>query len=62
MDEDQATIPHMNAMDVPFQMHYGGLIWTKGLQSDRLKYSASVVDPGAFQNMTIKYLSVGLYS
>ena len=60
MDEDQATIPHMNAMDVPFHMHHGGLIWTKGLQNDRLKYSASVVDPGAFQNMTIKYLSVGL--
>ena len=50
----------MNAMDVPFHMHYGGLIWSKGLQSDMLKCSASVVDPGAFQNMTIKYLSVGL--
>ena len=35
MDEDQAIIPHMNAMDVPFHMHYGGLIWSKGLQSDR---------------------------
>ena len=59
MDEDQATIPHMNAMDVPFHMHYSGFIWSQGLQSDRLKCSASVVDPGAFQNMTIKYLSVG---
>ena len=60
MNEYQATIPHMNAMDVPFNMHYGGLIRCKGLQSDRPKCSASMVDPGAFQNMTIKYLSVGL--
>ena len=60
MDEDQATIPHMNAMGVPFHMHYSGFIWSQGLQSDRLKCSASVVDPGAFQNMTIKHLSVGL--
>ena len=60
MDGKQATIPHMNSMDVPFHMHYSGFIWSQGLQSERLKCSASVVDPGAFQNMTIKYLSVGL--
>ena len=59
MDGKQATIPHTNSMDVPFHMHYGGLVCCKGLQNDRPKYSASMVDPGAFQNMTKKYLSVG---
>ena len=49
----------MKAMYVPFYLVYGSLIWYRMLQSNRPKYSASLVDPGAFQNMIIKYLSVG---
>ena len=59
---DHATIPQMKAMDVPFHLVYGSLIWVKGLQSDRPKCWASLVDPGEYQNMIIKYLSVGLQS
>ena len=32
-----ATIPHIKAKDVPFQMGYGGLISSKSLQNDRPK-------------------------
>ena len=35
---DEAFMPHMKAMDVPFHTMYGGLICFKGLQSDRPKY------------------------
>ena len=34
---DQAFMPHMKAMYVPFHMAYSGLICSKGLQSDRPK-------------------------
>ena len=34
---DEAFMPHMKAMDVPFQTMYGSLICFKGLQSDRPK-------------------------
>ena len=34
---NQAYIPQMKAMYVPFQLMYGGLICSKGLQSDRPK-------------------------
>ena len=59
---DHATIPQMKAMDVPFYLMYDSLICFKGLQSDRPKCWASLVDPGEYQNMIIKYLSVGLQS
>ena len=59
---DHTTIPHMKAMDVPFNLMYDSLICFKGLQSDRPKCWASLVDPGEYQNMIIKYLSVGLQS
>ena len=59
---DHATIPQMKAMDVPFHLVYGSLICVKGLQSDRPKCWASLVDPREYQNMIIKYLSVGLQS
>ena len=35
MDENQATIPEMKAMDVPFYLIHGSLICVKRLQSDR---------------------------
>ena len=44
-----ATIPHLKAMDVPFHLVYGSLICFKGLQSDRPKCRASLVDPGEYQ-------------
>ena len=34
---DEAFMPHMKAMDVPFHTMYGSLICFKGLQSDRPK-------------------------
>ena len=34
---DEAFMPHMKAMDVPFHTMYGSLICSKGLQSDRPK-------------------------
>ena len=34
---DQAFMPHMEAMYVPFQMRYGNLTCYKGLQSERPK-------------------------
>ena len=34
---DQAFMPHIKAMYVPFHMAYSGLICSKGLQSDRPK-------------------------
>ena len=46
---DQATLPHMKAMYVPFHLVYGSLISFKGLQSDRPKCKGLLVDPGAFQ-------------
>ena len=36
---DQAYMPQMKAMYVPFHMRYGRLICSKGLQSDRPKCS-----------------------
>ena len=59
---DHATIPHMKAMDVPFPLMYDSLICFKGLQSDRPKCKRLLADPGEYQNMIIKYLSVGLQS
>ena len=58
----QTTVSHINAWDVPFDMNDSGLLCFKGLQSDRPKCSASLVDPRAFQNMIIKYLLVGLWT
>ena len=34
---DQAYMPQMKAMYVPFHMGYGSLIYSKGLQNDRPK-------------------------
>ena len=34
---DHAFMPHLKAMYVPFHMAYSGLIFSKGLQSDRPK-------------------------
>ena len=45
---DHANVPHMEAMDVPFHMGYGGPICSKRLQSDRPKCKGLLVDPGAF--------------
>ena len=52
----------MEAMDVPFHMGYGGPVCSKRLQSDRPKCKRLLADPGEYQNMIIKYLSVGLQS
>ena len=52
----------MKAMDVPFHLIYDSLICFKGLQSDRPKCKRLLADPGEYQNMIIKYLSVGLQS
>ena len=49
-------------MDVPFHMGYGGSVCSKRLQSDRPKCKRLLADPGEYQNMIIKYLSVGLQS
>ena len=49
-------------MQVPFHMGYGSLMCFNRLQSDGPKCWASLVDPGVFQNMIIKYLSGGLQS
>ena len=46
---DHANVPHMEAMDVPFHMGYGGPVCSKRLQSDRPKCKGLLVDPGAFQ-------------
>ena len=62
MDGNQPSIPHMKAMDVPFHLMYDSLICFKGLQSDRPKCKRLFADPGEYQNMIIKYLSVGLQS
>ena len=35
---DEAFIPHMKAIDVPFQFLYGGLTCSQWLQSDRPKF------------------------
>ena len=48
----------MKAMDVPFHLMYDSLICFKGLQSDRPKCKRLLADPGEYQNMVIKYLSV----
>ena len=37
LDVQQAYNSHLKAEDVPFQMIYGGLIYSKGLQNDRPK-------------------------
>ena len=59
---DHANVPHMEAMDVSFHMGYGGPVCSKRLQSDRPKCKRLLADPGEYQNMIIKYLSVGLQS
>ena len=45
-DIEQATIPHIKAMHVPFHMGYGVLICSKGLQSDRPKCLRLLVEAG----------------
>ena len=45
LEVDHATIHHMKVMYVPFHLVYGSLIFFKGLQSDRPKCRASLVDP-----------------
>ena len=57
---DHVTMPHLIAVYVPFHMGYSSLMCSKGLQSHRTKCLTCMVDPRAFQNMTIIYLSVGL--
>ena len=57
-----AIIPHIKAMDVPFHLIYGRLIYAKRLQSDRQNKVACFQTPGGHQNMIIKYLSVGQLS
>ena len=59
---DHATIPRMKAMYVPFHLVYSSLICAKGLQNNRPKCWASLVDPRGYQNMVIKYLSVNIIS
>ena len=62
LEADQAIVPHMKAMNVPFYLQYGSLFCSKGLQSNRPKCLASMADPRASQIMVIKYLSVGQMS
>ena len=56
---DHATVPHMEAMDVPFHIIYSGLICLKRLLSGRQKCTAYLLDPRNAQSMIIKNLSVG---
>ena len=56
---DHANILHMEAMDVPFHMGYGGPICCKRLQSDRPKCKGLLVDPGAIQtHVKLGYLNL----
>ena len=41
---DQAYMPQMKAMYVPFHMGYGSLIYFKGLQNDRPKYRGMLAE------------------
>ena len=62
LGKEHANIPHMRAMDVPFHLIYGSLIYAKRLESDRQNKVACFQTPGGHQNMIIKYLSVGQLS
>ena len=55
-------MPHMKAMNVPFHMSYGSLIYLKRLQSDRPKCWGKLAEAGPPQKHIKKYLSVGPYS
>ena len=59
---DHANAPHIEAMDVSFHMGYGGPVCSKRLLGDRPKCKRMLANPGEYQNMIIKYLSVGLQS
>ena len=59
LGKEHANIPHMRAMDVPFHLIYGSLIYAKRLESDGQNKVACFQTPGGHQNMIIKYLSVG---
>ena len=48
-ESDQATMPHMKGMGVPFHKGYGSLICLKGLQSDRPKCVREVAEAGTPQ-------------
>ena len=52
----------MKGIEVLFQMIYGSPDSYKKWLDDRSNNQASLVDPGEYQNMIIKYLSVGLQS
>ena len=42
---DNATLPHLKVMHIPFHLVYGSLIAFKGLHSDRPKWRGMLVDP-----------------
>ena len=54
---DQATMPQMKAMNVPFYFLYSGFMYSMRLQSDRQKCEEKSVDPRAFQN----HAEIGLF-
>ena len=55
------TAHHIKAIGVPYHLIYGSLICVKRLQRDRQNKKGYLQTPGGHQNMTIKYLSVGLW-
>ena len=42
-------MPHMKAMNVPFYFLYASLICSMNLQSEKLKFSGILADPGILQ-------------
>ena len=43
---DQPTMSHIRAIDIPFNMRYGSLIYPKRLQSDRPECRGMPVEAG----------------
>ena len=58
---DHATVPHMEAISIPFHMRYGSLICSKRLQSDRPKCWSMLVEAGEpRKHAEIGFLVLGL--
>ena len=58
----QATIPHMKANQVPYQLMHSAQSTPKGYTVSDQNEEGICQTPAGHQNMTIKYLSVGQWS
>ena len=56
---EQATIPHMKAKHVPYQLMYGPYFAPRGCMGIDQNVEGICQTPAGLQNMIIKYLSVG---